>query len=126
MYITGKITLDVESLDVLIKDKSGLINKEASFIEKKDSQLSIEDILGSGRKAVNLFTRKIANIIRLEYTDRGPRFAVLGTFPEPANTTLEWPVITSEAEEFDMTGIDIDRLRQELELEGEEEEEEVS
>jgi len=74
--------------------------------------MTIDEVLAAGRKAVNLYNKSLAELIRLEYTERGPRFSVLGTFSEPTNISWQWPIPTEESEAFDVSQLDMNKIRE--------------
>jgi hypothetical protein len=74
---TAELEFDLPSLQLLLQ---------------KHAPLSWDDVLADGKKSVLLkLTKRLANLLRLEYTNEGIKYSIIGTFSEPAYVSCAWP-----------------------------------
>jgi hypothetical protein len=63
----------------------------------KDAPPSWDEILAEGKKPLlQKLGRKLASLVRLEYTNEGIKYSVIGAFAEPAHISCSWPQDLSE------------------------------
>jgi hypothetical protein len=68
----------------------------------KDSPPSWDDILAEGKKPLlQKLGRKLSSLVRLEYTNEGIKYSVIGAFSEPAYISCSWPQDLSEYQDDD-------------------------
>ncbi len=59
---------------------------------KKEAPVNFEELLREGDKeALRDVLRRLTALLRLEYTDQGPRYSILGTFSSPVHESRPWP-----------------------------------
>jgi hypothetical protein len=63
----------------------------------KDAPPSWDEILAEGKKPLlQKLGRKLASLVRLEYTNEGIKYSIIGAFAEPAYISCSWPQDLSE------------------------------
>lgn len=72
------LSFDLESMSVLLKDAA---------------PSSVDEFLADAKKAsLAQLAKRLASLVRLEYTNSGIKYAVVGVFSEPAHISCGWPV----------------------------------
>jgi hypothetical protein len=83
----------------------------AKVLLQRHAPASWDEILADGKKSVLLkAARRLCSLVRLEYSDSGLQYSVIGAFAEPAYTSCAWP---HDAPEY--LNEDLDDLEEELE-----------
>lgn len=60
---------------------------------KNDAPFSIDELLADAKKEkLILLAKRLASLVRLEYTNSGIKYAVVGVFSEPTHISCGWPV----------------------------------
>ena len=92
--------------------------------------VDINELLSEGNKVeLKKLGKKLANLIRLEYTAEGVKYSMIGALSEPVLTSFPWPgdevVIMSDSEEEEEHDQEDVEVQLEVEVAEEEEEEKV-
>lgn len=59
---------------------------------QRGASTSWDELLADGKKSTIIkLAKKLCNLIRLEYSDRGLQYSVIGAFSDPSYTSCAWP-----------------------------------
>jgi hypothetical protein len=64
----------------------------AAVLGRQNAPVNFDEILRDGnRKELLRITKKLASLVRVEYTNIGVKYAIVGAFSDPEHVTCAWP-----------------------------------
>jgi hypothetical protein len=64
----------------------------AAVLGRQNAPVDFDEILRDGnRKELLRITKKLASLVRVEYTNMGVKYAIVGAFSDPEHVTCAWP-----------------------------------